>query len=116
MPAQAFTGDLGEQLGLASPLFQDIELRPVVFRKVRATMGTANKPDEAAYELLVSASAVAKIVDDLGYEAAEVLFAQAAGLLVDGASYGITWAASVEAFGAVYLYRLGLRAAVKDFL
>jgi hypothetical protein len=59
---------------------------------------------------------VAKIVGALGLGAAELLFAQAAGVLVDGTLLGIAWVASTEAFGTVYLYRLGLRGAVKDFM
>src|SRR5258708_35267924 len=33
MPANASAGDTTEQLGLAIPEFQDVELAPVVFRK-----------------------------------------------------------------------------------
>jgi len=114
--APAMNGDVGEQLGLAVPEFQDIELGPVVFRRVRATTGTAERPKEATYELLVSASAVEKIVGTLGYGAAELLFAQAVSVTVDGMMLGIAWATSAEAFGTVYLYRLGLRGAVKEFM
>jgi hypothetical protein len=116
IPSPAMNGDLGEQLGLAVPEFQDVELGPVAFRRVRATTGTADAPDEVRYELLVSASAVTRLVGSLGFEAADVLFAQAAGVLVDGSLLGIAWVASAEAFGTVYLYRLGLRGAVKAFL
>ncbi len=116
MPAPGVPGDPGEQLGLAVPQFQDVALGPVVFRKVRAQTGTADLPKEARYELLVSATAVGGLVSSLGYAAAETLFAQAAGVVIDGKTFGITWCASAEAFGEVYLYRLGLRGAVADFL
>jgi hypothetical protein len=116
LPAPAVPSDTGEQLGLATPLFQDAPLTPVVLRKLRPRSGTADKPRELAYELLVSASAVKKIVDSLAFDAAEVLFAQASGVLIDGTLLGITSVASDEAFGTVYLYRLGLRGAVKDLL
>jgi hypothetical protein len=116
VPAPAVPGDLGEQLGLATPLFQDAPLGPVVVRKLRPRMGTADKPKELAYELLVSATAVQQIVDSLAYDAAEVLFAQAAGILIDGNLLGITSVSTDQAFGTVYLYRLGLRGAVKDLL
>jgi hypothetical protein len=115
MPAPAIPGDLGEQLGLAIPEFQDVPLGPAVFRKVRPRIGTPEKPKEAAYELLVSASAVLRVVGSLGFDAVDVLFAQAAGVLVDGALLGIVSVTADEAFGSVYLYRLGLRGAVKDF-
>ncbi len=116
MPGPAVPNDLGEQLGLATPEFQDIELGPVVFRKVRAKTGTPEKPKEASYELLVSASAVNRIVGSLAFDSANLLLAQVDGVMVDGTLYGIMWAASAEAFGSVYLYRLGLRGAVQDFM
>jgi hypothetical protein len=116
MPAPAVPNDLGEQIGLATPEFQDIPLAPVVFRKIRATTGTAEKPKEATCELLVSASAVNRIGGSLAFDSADVLFAQAGGVMVDGTLYGITWAARAEAFGSVFLYRLGLRGAVQSFV
>ena len=55
-------------------------------------------------------------VGSLGYRSADVLFASACGVVVDGASLEILSVASVEAFGSVYLYRLGLRAATADLV
>ncbi len=107
--APAVQGDLGEQVGLAAPEFQDLELGPVVFRKVRPKIGTASDERVGEYELLVSASAVTRLVGSLAYGAAGVLFGSAAGVLVDGVLYQLTSATSAEAFGAVYLYRLGLK-------
>ena len=78
--------ECGEQLGLAVPEFQDVELAPVVFRKARqgasALSVTADKA--ARWELMVSASAVQNLVGSLGYSAASVLFATAFGVLIDG--------------------------------
>ncbi len=116
MPAPAVPNDEGEQLGLATPQFQDVPLYPVVFRRLRAKTGTANTPNEATYEVLVSASAVLAAAGSLGLEAADVLFAQAAGVVVDDTLLGITWVTAAEARGTPYLYRLGLRGAVKDFI
>jgi hypothetical protein len=115
LPAPAIPGDLGEQLGLATPQFQDVPLAPALFRRVRAKTGTADKPDEDSYELMVSAAAVERAAGTLGFNAADVLFAEAAGVLIDGILYGITWVATAEAFGSPYLYRLGLRGAVSNF-
>jgi hypothetical protein len=115
LPAPAIPGDLGEQLGLATPQFQDVPLAPALFRRVRAKTGTADKPDEDSYELMVSASAVERAAGTLGFNAADVLFAEAAGVVIDGTLYGITWVATAEAFGSPYLYRLGLRGAVSNF-
>ena len=112
LPAPAIQGDLGEQVGLAAPQFQDTPLGPAAFRKVRA----AQKGDAFTYELLVSASAVHALVGSLDYNSAEVLFAVAAGVLVDGALLLITSAVSAEAFGEVYLYRLGLRGAASSLV
>lgn len=106
LPAPAVQWDEGEQTGLATPTFQDSELRPVAFRKVRAGV----TKDNVLAELLVSASAVTALVGSLAYQSASVLFGQAAGVLIDGVLYSITSAVSAEAFGEVYLYRLGLRA------
>ena len=68
------------------------------------------------YELLVSASAVHALVGSLDYNSAAVLFSVAAGVLVDGALMEITSAVSAEAFGEVYLYRLGLRGAANNLV
>ena len=91
-------------------------MHPVAFRRVRATTGSAAGPAATQYELLVSASAVATLVGSLGFQAAEILFAQTAAILVDDNSLTINWVASAEAFGTVYLYRLGLSGAAKDIL
>jgi hypothetical protein len=116
IPAPAVQGDVGEQLGLAAPLFQDVELRPAVLRKIRPRIATFERERAAEYELLLSASAVAKIVGSLAYQSADVLFAQAAGVMVDGELLEITSATSAEGFGTVYLYRLGLRGSAADLV
>ncbi len=77
MPAPATAGDTTEQLGLAAPEFQDVELAPVVFRKARATTAEGKA---AKWELMVSATAVNGMVGSLGYSAASVLFATAFGV------------------------------------
>ncbi len=43
MPAPATAGDIGEQLGLAVPSFQDVELSPVVFRRTRRPLLRAKR-------------------------------------------------------------------------
>ena len=78
MPAPAVPADPTEQLGLATPQFQDIPLAPCVYRKARATLAEG-KP--AKSELLVSASAIERIVGSLAYASASVLFANAVGIL-----------------------------------
>ena len=121
MPAPAVPADPTEQLGLATPLFQDLPLAPCVYRKARATLAaTTDPPKPAKSELLVSASAIERIVGSLAFASASVLFANAAGILAgpaadSGASTDselleIVSASAEEAFGQPYVYRLILRA------
>jgi len=62
MPAPATAADVTEQLGIATPEFQDISLEPVVFRKARALV-TGSRT--AKWEMLVSATTVKQIVGSL---------------------------------------------------
>ncbi len=116
IPGPAISGDIGEQIGLAVPLFQDIPVGPAAMRKIRPRIASAAKERPAECELLLSASAVAKVVGSLGYQSADVLFGNACGVMVDGELMEITSATSVEGFGSVYLYRLGLRAPAADLV
>jgi hypothetical protein len=116
MPAPAIAGDDGEQLGVATPMFQDLPLWPVVFRRVRATMTPAAALERGAtagkgtqFELLVSATVVSRLVGSLEYAAAAVLFRDAFGVLVDGVLLEVESATGSEVDGVPYLYRLMLR-------
>ena len=64
------------------------------------------------YELMVSASAIEAQVGALQLSSADALFAQAAGVSVNGKSFLIEAIAAPEAFGQAYLYRLQLREAL----
>ena len=112
MPAPANVGDTTEQLGLAVPEFQDVELAPVVFRKARqaAPALTVAAGKAVRWELMVSATAVKALMGSLGYSAASVLFATAFGVLVDGVLMEVLSATKSEMFGAPYVYRLVLAA------
>ncbi len=117
MPAPAVPADPTEQLGLATPEFQDLPLAPAVYRKARATPAEA-KP--ARSELLVSASAVERLVGSLAYASASVLFANAVGILAapvtdsvtnpDPVLFEIVAVSTEQAHGQPYVYRLLLRA------
>jgi hypothetical protein len=72
IPAPAVPGDIGEQLGLAQPLFQDMKLGPAVLRKVRPKIATAQTERPAQYELLLSASSVERALGSLAYDSAYV--------------------------------------------
>ena len=78
----------------------------MVFRRVLA--GSGDKTAAARYELLVSVSAVQRIVGSLAYDSAEVLFQNVAGVLVDADVLRVVSVTRAEAFGEVYLYRVGL--------
>jgi hypothetical protein len=106
MPAPASAGDAAEQLGLAVPEFQDVELAPVVFRRTRARIADGKA---AHWELLVSATAVSALVGSLGFSAAGVLFADAFGVLVDGVLMEVESVTATELGGAPAIYRLTLR-------
>jgi hypothetical protein len=107
MPAPAVPADLTEQLGIATPLFQDLPLTPVVYRKARATVAEGNA---AKWELLVSATAIESLVGSLAHASASVLFANAYGVLCDDELFEIISATSEQAFKQPYVYRLILRA------
>lgn len=116
MPAPAIAGDDGEQLGLATPSFQDVPLWPVVMRRVRPTLAPAAALEEGTaagkgtqYELLVSATAVGSLVGQQGYVSAAVVFRDAFGVLVDGVLLEVEAATWSEIGGSPYLYRLQLR-------
>ena len=106
MPAPANAGDTTEQLGLAVPSFQDVELAPAVFRKARATTADGKTTKS---ELMVSAAAVSGMVGSLGYSAASVLFAVAFGVVIDGVLMEVESATESEVGGTPYVYRLVLR-------
>jgi hypothetical protein len=106
IPAPATPDDAAEQLGLATPQFQDVELTPVVFRT-----NTAKTADGKAVrrELLVSATAVEALTGSQKYASAAELFATAFGILVDDALLAIVSSTELEAGGQLCGYRLGLR-------
>jgi hypothetical protein len=107
MPAPAVPADVTEQLGIATPTFQDLPLSPVVYRKARATV-TAGKA--ARWELLVSATVVETLLGSLAYASASVLFATAFGVLSDDELLEIVSATEEQLFGQPSVYRLVLRA------
>ncbi len=106
MPAPAVPADVTEQLGIATPTFQDLPLAPVVYRKARATIAAG---EATRWELLVSATAVEAIVGSLAFASASVLFATAYGVLSDDELLEIVAASEEQVFGRPYVYRLLLR-------
>ena len=107
MPAPAVAADVTEQLGIATPAFQDLPIRPVVYRKARATVAEGKA---AKWEMLVSASVIENLVGSLMYASASVLFVAAYGVLCDDELLEIESATQEQVFGQPYVYRLVLRA------
>jgi hypothetical protein len=97
LPAPAVPGNDAEQLGLATPEFQDIELGPATFHKANSVA-----------KLLVSASAVHAALGSLAYDSADVLFETAVGVLIDDVMYEITNSFASQAMGKPYCYWLTL--------
>jgi len=106
LPTNGVAGSDGEQLGQATPSYEDIPLSPAVFRRLRAELkdGAANR-----YELLISASSIGVQLGLLQLSSTSQLFGMAYGIVVDGELMLIEAAAEAEAFGKPYLYRLILR-------
>jgi hypothetical protein len=113
MPAPAVAADVTEQLGIATPMFQDLPLRPVVYRKARATVAEGKA---AKWEMLVSASVIESLVGSLTYASASVLFAAAYGVLSDDELLEIVSATEEQVFGQPYVYRLVLRAPLEQMV
>jgi len=102
MAAPAAVGYDAEQLGLATPEFNDVVLAPAVFHKA-----------DSMKQLLVSAAAVDAIVGTLGYDSVDVLFETAVGVVIDGVLYEITESSSSQSMGTVYCYWLTLQRPVR---
>jgi hypothetical protein len=108
VPSPAAAGDAA-QIGITPQGYQQLQLSPAIFRRVRAPM-VEGQPTK--FELMVSASAIETQVGALQLASADALFAQAAGVAVDGKLFLIEAVTAPEAFGQVYLYRLQLREAL----
>lgn len=106
IPAPAIAGDNAEQLGHATPLFQDIELSPAVFRK---SFAGATQDGHDTRELLLSAATVETLTGLQEFASAGALFASAFGVLIDNTLLAIVSAKEIEAGGVICGYRLQLR-------
>ena len=100
--APAVPNDDAEQMGLATPQFQDVALAPAVFQKA-----------DSVGKLLVSASSVGDVLGTLAYDSADVLFETAVGVLIDDVLYKITNSFASQAMGRPYCYWLMLEPPVR---
>jgi len=89
-------------LGLASPLIEDVVLEPAVVR----ALPPGQDPGQTRVEVLLSAVAVQAQVELRGYESADALFAAAIGLVLAGKLFRIASVTSDTFAGAAYLYRV----------
>lgn len=96
------------EVGLVATTFSEVNLSPVVLRKLRPVW---QQDGASKWELLVSATSVEQQVNALELSSAQALFAMAMAVTVAGQDYLIESIASNEAFGQIYLYRLLLREA-----
>jgi hypothetical protein len=102
LAAPAAQGDDAEQLGLATPQFNDVALGPAVFHKANNVK-----------RLVIAAGAVETLCGTLGFDAVDVLFETAIGVLIDGLLYEITDSTSSQANGRAYCYWLTLERPVR---
>src|ERR1700722_13760706 len=96
------------EMGLLASTFSDVVVSPAVLRKLRPSW---QEGGESKWELLLSATSVEQQLSVLDLASAQALFAMTLAVTVAGQDYLIESAASNEAFGQVYLYRLLLREA-----
>jgi hypothetical protein len=94
------------EVGLIATTFSEVEVSPVVMRKLRSS---AKEGDAPQWEMLVSATSIQAQLNALDIASAQALFAMTLAITVAGNDYLITSVTTNEAFGKVYLYRLTLR-------
>ena len=104
IPAPAVASSVEEQLGLATPEFQDAELSPVVFRKLCPQLTKYG----ARWELMVSAIAVNRLVGLTGATDGNAAFAGAAGVLIGESLMEILSVSSSDVAGSPVVYRVVL--------
>lgn len=99
MPAPAVSGDDGEQLGLATPGFQDVPLGPVAFQRLTPVQ----------VEMLVSAGAMLRAAGTESFDAVDGLLRGAVGVVLDEGTWTITGVRTMQAEGKPYCYGVTLR-------
>ena len=101
------------EVGLIATTFSEIEVSPVVMRKLRPSAKEGAAPQ---WEMLVSATSIQAQLNALDIASAQALFAMTLAITVAGNDYLIASVTTNEAFGRVYLYRLTLREAFRQSL
>jgi len=101
------------EVGLIATTFSEIEVSPVVMRKLRPSAKEGAAPQ---WEMLVSATSIQAQLNALDIASAQALFAMTLAITVAGNDYLIASVTTNAAFGRVYLYRLTLREAFRQSL
>ena len=99
LPGMAVNGSDAEQLGLATPVFQDVPVGPAAWRKLGRDA-----------TLLLGAAAIAALAGSQGFLSAESLFETAVGVVVDGVMYTIAGCDSLMVAGSPCAYRVTVKA------
>ena len=97
MAGLAVSGGDADQLGLGTPVLEEMSLGPAVWR--RAGVDTT---------LLIGAGPVAALVGSTAFASAEAMFEAAAGVVCEGLVYTITKSEPITAGGAPCGYRLNV--------
>jgi hypothetical protein len=95
LPAPAVSGSDAEQLGLTSPLYEDVPLQPAAWR----TTGQG-------HEVLVAAEALTPVLSLRGLASVDSLVQSALGVAADGLLYAITGCERVMVAETPCAYRL----------
>jgi hypothetical protein len=98
MPGLASSGDATEELGLATPQFQDLLLGAVAFSK-----------SDSNTKLTVAAASILALTESFAFDSADVLFTTAAGVVIDDELFLIADIAAACANGKPYSYTLTLQ-------
>jgi hypothetical protein len=101
------------EVGLIATTFSEVEVSPVVMRRLRPSAKAGDAPQ---WEMLVSATSIQVQINALDLPSAQALFGMTLAVIVAGNDYLIESVAANEAFGKVYLYRLTLREAFRQSL
>lgn len=105
-------GTQQSEIGLMATTFGEVAVSPAVMRKLRPTW---QEGGQSKWEMLLSATGVAQVVNAMDLASAESLFQMSMSVSLTagggGQSYLIESIAANEAMGQVYLYRLLLREA-----
>lgn len=99
VPSAAVVG-LERELGMTSPALEELEVGPVVVRKL------ADKAGRSRVEVIVSASSLAPLLAARGEDSAYLLLKSAESLMYEQRVFRVT-EVSAESFGGLeYMYRV----------